>query len=236
MLRLVVVALLLANAAYFAWTQGLLAPLGLQPTEQTESHRLQEQLRPEAVRLLNAPRPGADESPAMPAEVVSTPEPTSTTGPTAAPVTTACWRAGSFSTEQAPVLRRALQAVPELEGLWQIDEALSSGRWIVYMGRFNEELMQRKKAELKEMNVEYREVRVAPLSPGLALGTFSTEAAAQQGLANVARKGVRSARVEQERPETTVFVLRLPAITDEQRLMVEALGAALAGKTLQPCE
>jgi hypothetical protein len=44
---------LLANAAYFAWTQGYLAPLGLAPVEQSEPQRLQSQIRPEALRLLN---------------------------------------------------------------------------------------------------------------------------------------------------------------------------------------
>lgn len=245
MLRVVVILLILANAAYFAWTQGLLAPLGFATREQAESHRLQEQIQPDAIRLLNAPRTDSA-SPAPPAAPVSapppfpvetpSPEPQPAASPAPPDVTTACWRVGGYTPAQAATLRQALEAQTTLAGLWQMEEAQTSGRWIVYMGKLNDDQMQRKKTELRELNVEFREVRVAALSPGLALGTFSSEAAAQQGLAIVVRKGVRSARVAQERPEATVFALRLPAITDEQREAVDALGNALAGKKLQPCE
>lgn len=238
MLRLVVILLVLANAGYFVWTQGLLAPLGLSTQVQSESHRLQEQVQPEAIRLLNAPRTDtASRTPptVQAAAPVETPAP-QTAAPVASPPATACWRVGGYTPAQADALRQALQGQPALAGLWQLDEAQTSGRWIVYMGKLNDELMARKKTELREMNVEFREIRGGALGPALALGTFSTEAAAQQGLAIVTRKGVRTARVVQERPEATVFALRLPAVTDEQRAAVEALGEVLAGKRLSPCE
>lgn len=54
MLRLLVLVLLLANAGYFAWTQGLLADYGYAPVIQSEPQRLTQQIRPEAMRLLTA--------------------------------------------------------------------------------------------------------------------------------------------------------------------------------------
>jgi hypothetical protein len=96
--------------------------------------------------------------------------------------------------------------------------------------------MARKKTELRELKVDFREVGSPSLSPGLALGTYSSEAAAQQALQDVVRKGVRSAKVAQERIETTSVSLRLPAITDAQRAAVASLGAPLAGKKLQRCD
>jgi hypothetical protein len=54
MLRALVLALLLANAGYFAWTRGLLADYGFAPAGQSEPQRLTQQLRPEAMRLLTA--------------------------------------------------------------------------------------------------------------------------------------------------------------------------------------
>lgn len=235
MLRVVVILLVLANAGYFAWTQGMLAPLGLSTQPQSESHRLQEQVQPEAIRLLNAPR---NDTASRTPLTVPNPAPVEipASQPAPAVAATACWRAGGYTPAQADALRQALQAQAVLAGLWQMDEAQTSGRWIVYMGKLNDELMARKKTELREMNVEFREIRGGALGPALALGTFSTEAAAQQGLAMVTRKGVRTARVVQERPEATVFALRLPAVTDEQRAAVEALGEVLAGKRLAPCE
>lgn len=251
MLRIAVIVLVLANAAYFAWTQGLLAPLGWQPADPTESHRMQEQIQPQAIRLLNAPRqeaasaaPTAQPGPTASVAPPTGPDATAGAGvstgaaspePGQPPAATACWRASGFTPEQADVLRRALRALPDLQDRWQLQQTQAGGRWIVYMGKLSEEMMARKKAELRELKVDFREVRVAALSPGLALGTFSSEAAAQQGLADVNRKGVRTAKVEQERPETTVFVLDLPAITEAQRQVVDAL-AAMAGKTVQPCD
>ena len=52
MLRLLVLLLLLANGAYFAWAQGHLLPWGYGPAQQAEPQRLAQQLRPEAARVL----------------------------------------------------------------------------------------------------------------------------------------------------------------------------------------
>ena len=59
MLRWLIALLVMANAGYFAWTQGYLAPLGLALHEEREREpqRLQAQIKPETIRLLNAPRP-----------------------------------------------------------------------------------------------------------------------------------------------------------------------------------
>src|SRR5205085_10899995 len=54
MLRLLVLLLLLANAAFFAWSHGLLRAWGVGPTQQSEPQRVQQQLRPETVRVLSA--------------------------------------------------------------------------------------------------------------------------------------------------------------------------------------
>jgi hypothetical protein len=77
MLRVVIWLLVLANAGYFAWTQGYLGALGLKPVVQSEPERLQSQIRPEGLRLLNAPRP------------VSAPASATTAASSAAPETAA---------------------------------------------------------------------------------------------------------------------------------------------------
>jgi hypothetical protein len=53
MLRLIVLLLLFANAAYFAWSQGVLAAWGLAPAQQSEPKRLAQQINPQAVRILS---------------------------------------------------------------------------------------------------------------------------------------------------------------------------------------
>lgn len=257
MLRLVIWLLVLANAGYFAWTQGYLAPLGLAPVEQREPERLQAQLKPEALRLLNGPRveapapapavpPAATPAPAQtaadtaaPASVETAeparsaaPEPAS---PAPAPAATRCWVAGGFTPPQAEALRAALAVTGLSRSSWQLIESKTGGRWVVYMGRYNDEQLDRKRAELRLLDVPFRTLP-APLGPGLALGTYSSAEAAQQGLQDVGKKGVRTARVVQERAEGVVWTLRLPAVTDAQRDTVTGLRTAMAGKKLQPCE
>lgn len=247
MLRIAVWLLLIANAAYFAWTQGYLAPLGLAPVEQTEPERLQAQIKPEALRLLNGPRPeapvqvpapavsapAADDAPAATEPVAHTD--TAALSPPPPVAVTRCWVAGGFTPPQADALRTALNASDLPRSSWQLSEARTGGRWVVYMGRYNDEQLDKKRAELRLLDVPFRTLP-PPLGPGLALGTYSTEEAAQQGLKDVGKQGVRTARVVQERTESVAWTLRLPAITDAQRDTVAGLGAALAGKRLQPCE
>lgn len=228
MLRLVAIALLLANAVYFAWTQGFLAGLGMAPVQQSEPERLNAQIEPGTLRLLNGPRAEAE-------DVAQTTGAAQTDSPAATPATS-CWQASGFTVAQADALRAALGSTGLSEALWQFSEAKSSGRWIVYMGRYNDEQMEKKKGELRELKIEFREVNLPSAGPGLALGTFSSEESVQQALKDVARKGVRTARAALERPESVSWTLRLPAITDGQRTAIESLGEPLAGKKLQACE
>ena len=58
MLRLTVLLLLLANAAYFAWSQGLLAPWGFAPAQQSEPQRLAQQIKPQALAVLSREEAG----------------------------------------------------------------------------------------------------------------------------------------------------------------------------------
>lgn len=105
----------------------------------------------------------------------------------------------------------------------------------MFMGPYDAAMMARKKGELRDLKVDFREVSVPASGRGLALGTFSSEAAAQQALREVGRRGVRSARVAVERAETVSHELVLPDITEAERAQVALLGAALGGKRLQAC-
>ncbi len=254
MLKWTIWLLVLANATYFAWTQGYLDGLGLAPTEQREPQRLKDQVRPEQLRLLNGPRPPSESAPAPapanaapvgeaaapPASLAAVQAPAAPAVP-APPVPEgngprACWQAGGFTEAQAELLRAELALLGLPPSRWQLSENRSAGRWIVYMGRYdNEAQLERKKSELRAMGVNFREVAANGLAPGLALGTYSSEAAAQQALQDAERGGVRTAKVAQERAESLSFNLRLPAITAAQRTAVDGLGEAMAGKTLRPC-
>lgn len=238
MLRLTALLLVLANLGYFAWSQGHLRALGWGPAEQREPERLERQVAPDKLRVepvVEAPKP----APAP----VPTPTPTPTPAPAvaepAAPrpeETTACFQAPGFTPAQAQALRVVMAALPSVNGRWTLDEAVLPSRWLVYMGRFaDNETLARKKAELRQLRIDFRDAGVPALMPGLALGTYSSEAAAQQALAELVPKGVRTARVMRERDEQRSHTLRLNAVTPAQRAEVEGLNTALAGKKLVPC-
>ena len=237
MLRLAVIVLLLANAGYYAWSQGLLKDWGFAPEEQAEPQRMNQQIRPETLQILrvnpsrNAPPASSQAAPAG-AAVASSSASSSPSSPSA-PEAGECLQAGVFDERQAEALRATLAPLPQ--GSWQLDPTPIPGRWMVYMGRFDDlETMDRKRAELRARKVDHDRAG-GTLEYGLSLGRFSSKEAAERELTNLANKGVRTARVLQERPDATGFTLRLPAVTDALRPQLEPLRTAMAGKTLRAC-
>ena len=105
MLRLLVLILLLANGAYFAWSKGLLEPYGLAPASQSEPQRLAQQISPESIRILST------------AGTASTL--TAVVHPAALASPAECLQVGLFNEEQTVVLRERLQSV------------LPAGSWVL---------------------------------------------------------------------------------------------------------
>lgn len=225
MLRLFALVMLLANAGYFAWSQGHLRPLGWGPLEQREPERLAQQVAAERLRL-----EGAASSP-------PTASATGTSAPASAPTEpTVCQQVSGLSPSQASALTAALGGAGLDSSRWTQEESVLPERWIVYVGKFpSADLLNRKKTELRSLRVEFREVNAPALQPGLALGTYSTETAAQTALQELGRAGVRSAKVTREREEQRTLAVRLPALTDSERAGIETLVLQAAGKALAPC-
>ena len=229
MLRLAVIALLLANAGYYAYTQGWLRSAGLVTPEQAEPQRLQQQIRPETLKVLRAQ--GATNNPTPPPAPAVAPAADTTA---AAPADAGeCLQAGIFDEKQATALRTVAASLPQ--GSWTLEPTPIPGRWMVYMGRFDDiETLDRKRAELRARKLDHDRAG-GTLELGLSLGRFSSKEAAERELANLGTKGVRTARVVQERAEAPGFTLRLPAVNDALRAQLDVLRTALAGKTLRAC-
>jgi len=261
MLRAAVLVLLLANAGYYAWSQGLLRSWGWAPPEQSEPQRLEQQIQPENLRVgrasgastsgngngnANGGSSGsangagaasdaaASATPAAPAATPApaTSEPASVAATPAEPA--ACLQAGTFDKGQLDALRTAAASLPQ--GSWVLEPVSLTGRWMVYMGRFaDEEALEKKRTELRARKVPYDRPGAA-LEPGLSLGRFSTEEAAERALATLGTQGVRTARVVQERTDATGYVLRLPAATPALRTQAETqMRALLASRPLRTC-
>ncbi len=221
MLRVSVLLLLLANGLYYAWAQGLFSAYGFGPPTLSEPQRLTQQIRPEALVVASGALPAAAEAPAVPASAA------------AAGV---CLQAGLLDDTQAAALRQVLEpALPA--GSWLLEPATVPGRWIVYMGKYpNAEAVDRKRAELRGLRVRFEALTNAALEPGLSLGGFATAEAANDEMANLARRGVRTAKVVQERPELRGNRLRLPAADEALKTRMQDFSTALAGRPLKPCD
>lgn len=259
MLRTLVLLLLLFNGGYFAWSQGYLAGLGFAPSDGGEPQRLTQQIHPEAISLVGVNearrldvQPGgiavtASAASATPLATESAPGDATVAAATAAvgsvavpppqppPPPKTCLQAGVYDDSQALNLRRALEAVLPRDS-WRFEPAVLPARWIIYMGKYeNAEFVLKKRGELRYLNIPVEAPRNAALEPGLSLGGFETQGAANAGLAQLATRGVRTARVVQERAEGKGQLLRLPQADDVLRAQVERLKPALAGKSLQTC-
>ena len=217
MLRLLVLLLLLANGGYYAWSRGHLLPWGLGPAQQAEPQRMGQQLRPEALRIL----PG-EELRRVEAAVA------------AAPRAAECLQSGLLDEPRLAALRPVLDAFPP--GSWAFEPASEPARWIVYMGKYGDvEQLARKRAELRQLGVTFEPIANPELEPGLSLGAHASEAAAARQLETLAERGVRTARVVQERPEQQGERLVLAAVDDALRPRLDELKAGLNGKPLRPC-
>ena len=235
MLRLAVIVLLLANAGYYAWSQGWLHSWGLAPVEQSEPQRLAQQIRPETLRILQA-RETPPVAPSAASEATVSPAPSPAPAPAATTASaTVCLQAGTLDQRQADAVRTAAAALPQ--GSWKLESTPIPGRWMVYLGRFaDDEALDKKRAELRARKVPFDRPNNSTLEPGLSLGRFATEEAAQRALTTLSNQGVRTARVVVERAEAPGFTLRLPALDSATRAQVETqLRPALGEKTLRTC-
>jgi hypothetical protein len=229
MLRLIVVLLLLANGLYFAWTQGHLAVFGLAPTPQTEPARMAQQIKPEAIRLLGP-------NDAKPVDNIT--NPTSNANSTSASATPVkpleCLQTPVLGERVAAAARKALELLPA--GSWSLDNAEQAGRWIVYMGKYNDpEVLAKKKSELRRLDVTIDTLQNPKLEPGISLGGHSSAALANQELAILNKRGVRTAKVVQEIAPAQGQILRLPAVDDALRAQLEPVKTALGAVVLRSC-
>ena len=217
MLRLIALLLVLANGVYYAWSQNALRAWGLERPTQSEPQRLAHQVRPEALKLLSAEEARRSASAPTPAAVGE------------------CLQAGLFGDAEAAVLRtRADAALPA--GSWSLEPAATTPRWMVYMGRYaNAEQVLKKRGELRALHIAFDAPGNPALEPGLSLGSHASQAEAAAALASLAQRGVRTAKVVEQRAAVQGQMLRLPAVDDSLRALLPALAPALAGHALQPC-
>jgi len=218
MLRLLALALLLANGVYFAWSHELLLAYGFGPAQQSEPQHLAQQITPASLRLLSAM-----EFKQIEEQVKAEREPKE------------CLQAGPFDDAQAAVLRQSLaDALPA--DAWSLEALHIAPRWIVYLGKYpNAEALAKKRLEIAAMNLPQEPLENPALEPGLSLGGFEAKAEADAALLRLTARGLHTARVVQERAESHALQLTLPAVAAALKPKLEGIRAALGAKTLHAC-
>jgi len=216
MLRLFVVALLAANLAFYAWTQGWLDDVvGVRATGDREPERMARQVKPELIRVL-PPQSAAS-----------------------AVAKARCLEAGPFATDEIGGADAALQAAlpAELRSRVATVKLDKPGQWMVYMGKYpNREALQKKIEELKRRKVSYDEVRAPPsLDGGISLGRFDDRAGAERALAQFGQQGIQTARVVEVSPAGATFLLRAANADSALSARLAGLKADALGKGFTEC-
>ena len=213
MLRWLVVALLIANLAFFAWTQGwLTAVIGRSPDGDREPQRLARQVSPLDIEIL------------PPATLARrTPKPV-------------CVEAGPFTPAELGraegVLRTALP-----EGSWQLITRERPGQWMVYLGPYvKPELMQRRMDDLRKRQIAFEEARNLPgYEQGILFGRHASEADARALQTRLTAQKVKFVRVVRLVPPTTTHTLRLPRADAETQTNLPQMREAMGGKPWVAC-
>lgn len=225
MLKALVGALVAANLAFFAWSEGafddLIGVPAWRSTGEREPERLKRQVNAERIRVL---------SPGAASQAAALPKP---------PPPTVCLEAGPFAAgAELDTARAAVLDIVPAEAL-AVLQADQPAAWGVYMGRYaSQGALQRKEDELRRRSVSFDEI-TAPeaLAPGLVLGRYPEREATAQALAELVARGVRGARVVQLVDATSASRLRVARVdvATGSRLKALADGATLAGKAFGDC-
>ena len=209
MLKWLLIVLLAANAAFFAWTQGWLdTVVGVRASGDREPGRLAQQVRPESVVILSASAAAAAASAAASSASAASAASAPSTTAAASSAPSACLEAGPFTSPELTAAEATLATLMPASA-WTRVSVDAPGSWAVYMGPYRAaDLRAKKEAELRRRGLKYEAFKLPPelsaeqrialsaqLIPGLSLGRYASVDSAEAALAKFAVAGVNSARV-----------------------------------------
>jgi hypothetical protein len=223
MLRWFALALLLANALFWAFTHGWLASVGLKPADERDPSRWEQQVRPDRVRVL---------PPAVAASAIQEAR-------GAATAALVCLESESIAAESIDAAEQALVgAVPE-RGWIRASREVPAQYAVVIGPLAGREAQQKKSEELRRLRVTFEALALPgerDSGVGYSLGAHATREAAQAALDAFVKRGVRTARVVQLRAAGTEQRLRFENATPEQAAALRGVKApALGASGMQPC-
>jgi len=179
-----------------------------------------------------APAPASAASAVRPAPAAA-----SAAGAAASAAAAACFEAGPFAAAELAAAQAALKAALPPGTRWADVVVPRGGAWVVYMGTFaNREAQQAKEDQLRRIRVDFEEMDApAALGPGLSLGRHDSRAAADAALAQLTRRGIRTARVVELSPPVVTHLLRIDRPTPLLAAQLAALNLPALRGAMQPC-
>lgn len=204
MMRTLFILLVLANLLFLAWAEGYFGA----PDEGREPQRLTRQLAPEKLKIVRATLPGGKAQ------------------------ADACRLIDGLSAEDIGRLRsEALAKLPGLQLTGESTEDLSS-YWVLIPPLPDRAAAEKKLAELKRLGLSgYQLVEEeGPLKWAIMLGAFAEQKAGNDFVQGLAKRGVRSAKLQAR--EKAVLKVRLQgsaeSLDEKLRELLHAYPAAVA--------
>jgi len=222
--RIVFFLLLLANLAFFAWTY-----LGAGRASD-EPQLIEQQLNPQEIRLLASEQVAklAAERAKQAAERPKTPP---------KPPVAACLELGGFNPGDVAQVQKALEPLGLGARLTQRRAEEVASYWVFIPPLRSRQSANLKATELRKLGVEdFFVVQEDPkLRFAISLGVFKTEEAANSRLAELQKKGVRTARVGSRETSVQKVYFSIKEVPDALAAKLNDLRQGFAGTELREC-
>jgi cell division septation protein DedD len=232
-MKILVFLLVLANALFFAYTQGYFGH-----PENPDAARVQQQLNADRIHIVGRGEPpagkaaesGKKDEAVVSKETVATKE---------EPVLQTCVVWNGLSPKDADRLAALLgDKFAEFKLTKQIAPAEGGSWWVFIPPLPNKADAEKKAGELRKMGVEdYFIVQDAgPNRFAISLGVFSSEAGAGERLADIKAKGVRSAKTGPRKGKDAPHLIEARGVAAREPAMLEAVAAVLPDSRSQSCK
>lgn len=257
LLRWFVAAALLANIGYAAWRWGALGVVGLAPATERDPGRLEQQVRPAALRVLSPQAAAAALAASASAATVGPPLPVALPAPAAAPASAAESPASAPTAASGPLGPLACLEVGPLDNSAAVDSAEralaavlfdrpwvrelrpAGAQYVVFVGPIlSRDAARQRRDELVKLKMSFEAVELpGGKEGGYSLGRHDSEAAARSALDAFRERGLRNARVAQVRESGSPRTwLRMDNLRGAAADAVRALPAAqLGGQAAAAC-
>ena len=228
-MRTVFFLLFAANLGFLAWSY-------FGGRGSTEAQLMEQQLNPQAITLL-----GPEQLSALAAErakqVAARPKPPPPPPPQPKVAVAACLELGAFNLGEVARVQQLLEPLALGAKLSQRRAEEIASYWVFMPPQGSRQAANRKSAELKKLGVEdFFVLQEDPKSRfAISLGIFKTEEAAQARLAELRKKGVRTARVAPRETPVQKVYFTVREVPEALASRLNELRQRLPGSELKDC-